>query len=188
MFWSSVSKKSVVKWKASPSPKHLLTLLFHPFCLLVSWKMLLCNCLHASLQLHLPIVMHTLLRMFLTLEARFTLFPLFFCFLDRFILGCSYWTVTGCVCVCVRAHTHLVAQLCPTLFDPMDCSPPGSSVHGIFPARILGWVAIFCSRGSSRPRDWSHVSCLSCTGRRILYHCTTNLKNQKWKILLEVNH
>jgi len=43
----------------------------------------------------------------------------------------------------------LVIQLCPTIFDPMDCSPPGSSVHGILQARILEWVAISFSRGSS---------------------------------------
>ena len=52
------------------------------------------------------------------------------------------------VCVCM-----LVTQLCPTLCDPMDCSPPSSSVHGILQARILGWVAIPFSKGSSRPRD-----------------------------------
>ena len=52
----------------------------------------------------------------------------------------------------------------------MDCSPPGSSVHGIFQARILEWVA--SSMGSSRPRDWTHVSCVSFIGRHILYHCT----------------
>ena len=45
----------------------------------------------------------------------------------------------------------LVAQLCPTLCNPMDCSPPGSSIHGILPARILEWVAIPFSRGSFRP-------------------------------------
>ena len=45
-----------------------------------------------------------------------------------------------------------------------------SSVHGIFQARILGWVAIFYSRESSQPRDWTHVSCISCIGRRILCH------------------
>ena len=44
-------------------------------------------------------------------------------------------------------------QLCLTLCDPMDCSPPGSSVHGILQARILEWVAISSSRGSSQPRD-----------------------------------
>ena len=47
----------------------------------------------------------------------------------------------------------LVAQLCLTLCDPMDCSPPGSSVHGILQARILQWLAISFSRGSSPPRD-----------------------------------
>ena len=53
----------------------------------------------------------------------------------------------------------LVAKSCPTLCHPL--SPPGSSVHGIFQARILEWVAISFSRGSSRPRDWTHVSCVS---------------------------
>ena len=53
----------------------------------------------------------------------------------------------------------LVAQLCPILCNPMDCSPPGSSVLGIFQARILEWVAISFSRESSQPRDWTQVSC-----------------------------
>ena len=52
-----------------------------------------------------------------------------------------------------------VAQSCLTLCDPMDCSPPGSSVHEIFQARVLEWVAISLSRGSSQPRDWTQVSC-----------------------------
>ena len=47
----------------------------------------------------------------------------------------------------------LVPQLCPTLRDPMDCNPPGFSVHEIFQARILEWVAISFSRGFSQPRD-----------------------------------
>ena len=51
-----------------------------------------------------------------------------------------------------------VAQLCPTLCDPMDCSLPGSSVHGIFQAIVLEWIAISFSRGSSRPRDQTQVS------------------------------
>ena len=54
-----------------------------------------------------------------------------------------------------------VAQSCPTLCDPMDCSPSGSSVHGIFQARILEWAAIPSSRGSYQPRDWTQVSCTS---------------------------
>ena len=57
-----------------------------------------------------------------------------------------------------------VAQLCPTLCNPMDCSLPGSSIHGILQARILEWVAISFSRRSSRPRDQTQVSCIA--GRR----------------------
>ena len=50
-----------------------------------------------------------------------------------------------------------------------DCSPPGSSVHGIFQARILEWVAILCSRASFPPRDRTRGSCVTCTSRQILY-------------------
>ena len=57
-------------------------------------------------------------------------------------------------------------QSWPTLCDPTDCSLPGSSVHGILQARILEWVARPSSRGSSRPRDWTRIPCVSCvTGR-----------------------
>ena len=57
-----------------------------------------------------------------------------------------------------------VTQSCPTLCDPMDCSLPGFSIHGILQARILGWVTISFSRGSSRPRDRTWVSHIG--GRR----------------------
>ena len=61
--------------------------------------------------------------------------------------GCESWTIK-------KAEIESeVAQSCPTLCDPMDCSPEGSSVHGVLQARILEWVAISFSRGSSRPRD-----------------------------------
>ena len=62
------------------------------------------------------------------------------------------------------------AQSCPTLCNHMDCSPPGSSVHGIFQARILEQVATSCSRGSSQPRDQTRTSFSSCIGRQIFYH------------------
>ena len=55
-----------------------------------------------------------------------------------------------------------------TLCDPMDCNLPGSSVHGIIQAKILEWDAISSSRGSSRPRNWAHISYVSCIGRWIL--------------------
>ena len=58
--------------------------------------------------------------------------------------------------------TCMLTQLYPTFWDPVDCSPPGSSAHGIILAIILEWVAgIFFSRGSSWPRDQTHVSCIA---------------------------
>ena len=54
-----------------------------------------------------------------------------------------------------------VTQLCPTLCNPMDCNPPGSSVHGILQTGILKWIAISFSKGSSRPRDRTWVSCIA---------------------------
>ena len=60
-----------------------------------------------------------------------------------------------------RKEKVLDAQLCLTLSDPMDCSLPGSSVHGILQARILGCIAISFSRGSSWSRDRTWVSCIA---------------------------
>ena len=73
----------------------------------------------------------------------------------------SYWSM------CMRAKS---LQSCLTLCDPMDCSPPGSSVHRILQARILEWVAMPSSRGSSQRRDRIRVSLVFCIGRRVLYH------------------
>ena len=69
--------------------------------------------------------------------------------------------------LCMRVK---LLQLCPTLCNPIDCSPPGSSVHGILQARILEWVAMPSSRGSSRHRDQTCVTYVSCLGRQALYH------------------
>ena len=70
------------------------------------------------------------------------------------------------MCACMRAKS---LQSCSTLWDAMDCSPPGYSVHGILQARILEWVAISSSRGSTWPRDLrTPESYVSCTGRRCL--------------------
>ena len=66
-----------------------------------------------------------------------------------------FWVLTNST---LEVKWSEVAQSCPTLCDPMDCSPPGSSVHGILQARVLEWVAISFSRGSSRPRDQTQVS------------------------------
>ena len=81
---------------------------------------------------------------------------------QRSLVGYSPW---GC------ESESEVAQSCLTLYDPMDCSLPGSSVHGILQARVLEWVAISFSRGSSWPRVWTRVSCI--VGR-----CFTVAKSQ----------
>ena len=64
--------------------------------------------------------------------------------------------------MCMHARS---LQLCPALYNTVDCISP---VHGILQARILEWVRMSSSRGSSWPRNWT---CISCIGRRILYHC-----------------
>ena len=69
--------------------------------------------------------------------------------------NCNFAVPFLCAALCS------VAQLCPTLCDPMHWSPPGCCVHGIFQARILVWLAIPYSRGSSQCRDWSLVSLVS---------------------------
>ena len=78
-----------------------------------------------------------------------------------------------------------VAQSCPILCDPVDCSPSSSSVHGILQARILVWVAISFSRGCSRPRDQTQVSCIA--GRRfILWATKEELKSFLMRVKEEI--
>ena len=69
------------------------------------------------------------------------------------------------MCMCAK-----LPQSRLTLCDTVDCTPPGSSVHGILQAGILEWIAISSSRESPQPRDRTCVSYISCTGRWILYH------------------
>ena len=66
-----------------------------------------------------------------------------------------------CVCVSVRVHVCVCTQLYPTLCNIINCSLPVFSVHGIFQARIMVWVAISYSRGSSQPKDQTHLSCIA---------------------------
>ena len=107
---------------------------------------------------------------------------------DETILSSSKITADGdcshdikrCLLLGRKAMTNLeskveslVAQSCPTLCDPVDYSLPGSSVHGIFQARVLEWVVISFSRGSSGPRDQTQVSHI--VGRRFTVWAMTNL-------------
>ena len=73
-----------------------------------------------------------------------------------FFFNCGIIAIQCCIGFCCKNKVNQLctcAQSCPTLCEPMDCSPPGSSVHGIFQARILEWVSISFSRGSSQPRN-----------------------------------
>ena len=86
-----------------------------------------------------------------------------------FIAYCSYFIASNApsfalVHACIHAKS---LQSCPILCNAMDCSPPGSSVHGIPQTRIQDWVAISFSMGSSQARD---QTCISCLGRQILYY------------------
>ena len=91
------------------------------------------------------------------------------------------WTGLGLtkdIWTAIWSKMHDVCMLsrfcqCPTLCDPMDCSLPGSSIHGIVQERTLEWVAISSSRGSSQCRDWTQGTWFFCIGRRILYRWAT---------------
>ena len=86
------------------------------------------------------------------------------------LLNQNFWRFGFSPSLLTEAHACLVAPLCLTLCDPMNCSLPGSSVHAILQARILERVAISFFRGSSRTEDWTSVSYISCTGRQVLYY------------------
>ena len=86
-----------------------------------------------------------------------------------YLLACKHWSIVQknhewCSpqgpCMCVKS-----LQSCPTLCDPIDHSPPGSSVHGILQARILAWIAMLSSRGFSPPKDQTHITYISFIGR-----------------------
>ena len=90
--------------------------------------------------------------------------------------------------ICVKPSPCMRAKLlqsCPTFCDPMDCSLPGSSIHGIFQAKILECIAMPFSRGSSWPRDRTYVSYVSCFGRQVFFfffntRTTWEAQNRPW--------
>ena len=92
-------------------------------------------------------------------------------------------------CYCFLSHIKSeseVTQSCLTLCNLMDCSLPGSSVHGIFQARVLEWMAISFSRRSSRPRDWTRVSCKA--GRCFTVWATWEVQGSHIKENLVISH
>ena len=86
----------------------------------------------------------------------------------------------------IQVNTSAVTQSCPTLCNPMDCSLPGSSIHGVFQARVLEWVAISFSRASSQLRDQTRVSHIA--GRRFTIWATREAQRpDSWKQKIIVN-
>ena len=81
-------------------------------------------------------------------------------------VACLLQFITVFISICMLGICVQSLQSCPTLCDPVDWSPPGSSVLGILQARILEWVAMPSSRGSSLPRDRTWVSCVFCCAGR----------------------
>ena len=79
---------------------------------------------------------------------------------------------------CVKCES-VVARSCPTLWNPMHCSLPGSSIHRLLQARILEWISIPFSRGSSQPRDWTRVSHIA--GRFSTVWATRETKEKLYK-------
>ena len=96
----------------------------------------------------------------------------------------TYSSIEGMLWVTdlVSINQRSVAQLCSTLCDPTDCSPPGSPVHGLLQARMLEWVAISFFKGYSWPRDRTHVSCTS--GRFFTVCATRETFPKLWVIML----
>ena len=88
--------------------------------------------------------------------------------IEQFSISCTFFSSDQNIrCACISAKS---LRLRLTLRSPLDCSIPGSSVHGILQARILEWVAMPSSRGSSQSRDRTFASYVSGTGRQVLYH------------------
>ena len=93
-------------------------------------------------------------------------------------------TLTCNIVLCAHTHTHTYKkcrwsrQSCLTLCDPVDCSPPSFSTHGIFQARVLEWVAIPFSRGSSPPRDQTQI--FWTAGRCVIVWATQAHVQREW--------
>ena len=86
---------------------------------------------------------------------------------------CRLWGIYISVCLYVHVLVCSVTHLCPTLCDSIDCSSPGSSLPGIFQARILEWVAVSYSGGFSWPRDWTLISWVPALADILFTSCTT---------------
>ena len=113
----------------------------------------------------------------------FVYYNLYYCILCNYILFIAnfftYYITTYSLCIyilCVYMHIYvyiLSSSVASDSLRPHGLYLPGSSVHGIFQARTLDWVATSPFRGSSWSKDWIQFSCVSCISSQILYHCAT---------------
>ena len=121
--------------------------------LLFPWYLITLNFFSRA---YLPLYMTSLMRSHSNLSPIFKL---------NCLLSYPVLKILNIFCMCAES-----LQLHLTLCNPMDCSPPGSFVHGLLQARILEWVPVPSSRGSSPPRSRTYVSYVSWIGRWVLYH------------------
>ena len=149
-----------------------------PFAILKSTITLLLGSIYCYSQVHNKYYLKGAFHFSFSLESNYQVMMIIF-------LRCLYWAEGGPPLLNSQVEalieaptTHLETglqkgkrmcakslQSCLTLCNPMDCRSPGSSVHGILQARILEWVAMPSSRGSSQSRGQTHVSYVSCIGR-----------------------
>ena len=109
-------------------------------------------------------------------DARYKTWSLYSWNLQLEVLKIFRWHWKELVCVLshsVGSDSVMFDSVVSDSLRSRDCSLSGSSVNGVFQARILEWLAISYSRGSSWLRIWTRISCFSCIGRQILYHCAT---------------
>ena len=150
--WAVGKLALLALWWDTPVPAGFTTPSYTPgsdTLILFTWSLNTVECMVPGSQSHFPSILKLIS---ISLVGRNLLFHI------KVLTSCKF----KCCC--------LVVNLCPTLLNPMDYSPPRSSVHEISQARILEWIAISFSRGSCQVRDWTHISCI---GTQILYHWAT---------------
>ena len=123
---------------------------------------------HVHISVYQPLGVSSSQKMVLMVNSHWLYRAIFLISVSSLFTDLYVFVVCVCVCVCVLSPSDVWLFM-----TPMDGSPPGSSVYGIFQARLLEWIVISSSRGSCRPRGQTCISWVSCIDRQILYHCSS---------------